>query len=93
MLTLPIKRKWFAMIAAGEKLEEYRADTPYYKVRFEKALKHAPYITVCFRNGYRADSPKITCVVRPTLRYGARKEWGGDPAVLCWVLEIKEVKA
>lgn len=35
MLTLPIKRKWFDMILSGEKKEEYRDTTPYYKKRFE----------------------------------------------------------
>ena len=34
MLTLPIKRKWFDMIASGEKKEEYRALTDYYDTRF-----------------------------------------------------------
>ena len=30
MLVLPIKKKWFDMIASGEKKEEYREIKPYY---------------------------------------------------------------
>lgn len=38
MLILPIKKKWFDMIKSGEKKEEYREITPYYKSRLEKKL-------------------------------------------------------
>lgn len=38
MLILPIKKKWFDMIASGEKKEEYREIKPYYTTRFTKAL-------------------------------------------------------
>jgi hypothetical protein len=36
MLTLPIKKKWFDMIAIGEKKEEYRGIKPYYTRRLAK---------------------------------------------------------
>lgn len=39
MLVLPIKKKWFDMIASGEKKEEYREIKPYYKTRFYNAIK------------------------------------------------------
>lgn len=35
MLILTIKRKWLEMIRSGEKLEEYRAISPYYTSRFK----------------------------------------------------------
>ena len=38
MIILPIKKKWFDMIASGEKKEEYREIKPYYTSRFVKAL-------------------------------------------------------
>lgn len=38
MLILPIKRKWFEMIASGEKKEEYRELKPYYHTRLKKYL-------------------------------------------------------
>ena len=42
-LTLPLKRKWFEMIKAGEKKEEYREIKPYYEkrlVNYKKVVKH-----------------------------------------------------
>lgn len=33
MIVLPIKKKWFDMIASGEKKEEYREMKPYYDKR------------------------------------------------------------
>jgi len=38
MLILPIKKKWFDMIASGEKKEEYREIKPYYDSRFMNAF-------------------------------------------------------
>lgn len=38
MLVLPIKKKWFDMIASGDKEEEYREIKPYWTSRFMKAL-------------------------------------------------------
>ena len=38
MLTLPIKRKWFDMICKGQKREEYREPSEYWRVRFNKAM-------------------------------------------------------
>ena len=41
MLILPIKKKWFDMIASGEKKEEYREIKPYYnKCLGNKAKKN-----------------------------------------------------
>ena len=47
MLTLPIKKKWFDMIASGEKKEEYREIKPYYDSRFMNAFGFSP--------GWRSD--------------------------------------
>ena len=38
MLTLPIKRMWFDMIASGEKKEEYREIKEYYDSRLLNAF-------------------------------------------------------
>ncbi len=88
MLTLPIKGKWYGMILRIEKLEEYRADTPYYAARF--ARYEGQPLRLRLRNGYRADSPTMEAVVVPRRRTGAKPEWGGNPAEMCWALEIQE---
>ncbi len=38
MLTLPIKRMWFDMVASGEKKEEYREIKEYYDSRLLNAF-------------------------------------------------------
>lgn len=50
MLVLPIKKKWFDMIAAGIKKEEYREIKPYYVKRFEKVFKDKNFAEIKFRN-------------------------------------------
>lgn len=89
MLTLPTKAKWFNMIRSGEKLEEYREDTPYYAARFARYFGIP--VKVRFRNGYRENSPAFDAIVCPVRRKGAKPEWGGDPDKVYWVLEILEV--
>ena len=53
ILHLTLKRKWFDLIAKGEKKEEYRLAKPYWYQR----LFQREYDEVHFRNGYRPDSP------------------------------------
>lgn len=99
MLTLLIKKKWFDMIARGEKLEEYRDITPYYIGRFQKALggdlakacDDVRFRVVRFRNGYRADSPLLEAVVSFRIGTG-RPKWGAEPGRKYIVLRIWEVK-
>lgn len=86
MLTLPIKRKWFDMIAKGEKTEEYRDCTRYYKSRFAKYAAASSF-RIRFRAGYRADSPLMECEV--SLYYGkGKEEWGAAPGWTGYVLKI-----
>ena len=86
MLTLPIKKKWFDMIASGEKQEEYRDIKPYYSARLEKYLNKKHFL-ICFRNGYRADSPKVTALVKLSIGKG-NTEWGAEHNKKYYVLKI-----
>lgn len=90
MLTLPIKKRWFDMIVSGEKPEEYRDDTPYYRSRFGKYMG-CP-VKVKFRNGYRADSPSIVCTVVPR-HSGGYQKWGAEPGKEYIVLLILSKEA
>lgn len=87
MITLPTKKKWFDMIASGEKLEEYRDYTPHYLSLFGKYLRTP--VRVKFRNGYRADSPSFEKTVIPRIGYG-REEWGAEPGKKYFVLAIQK---
>lgn len=99
MLTLPIKRKWFDMIATGEKPEEYRDITPYYDARFSKAPRFLengrPQFYIILRAGYRRDSPRmaISCWIDTG---EGRPEWGAEPGKkyfrlhITWIRKLKQ---
>ncbi len=104
MLTLPIKKKWFEMILTGEKKEEYRERTKYYKGRFfnlfditdeyngklMNPFEENPEREIMFRNGYSKDSPSF--VAKCTLSVGTGKEeWGAEPGKEYFVLTVKEI--
>lgn len=104
MLTLPIKKKWFDLIKAREKIEEYREIKPYYASRFFKnyldsgcglewVLNNDPevYRHIILRNGYSSNSPSIQCYVRIKKGYG-KPEWGAEPNKLYYVLTILSVE-
>lgn len=68
MLTLPIKRKWFDMILAGQKAEEYRDVKPYYTMRFRQFVTLNPdvpdhVVEDFFRNAAREGGVKYKNVV------------------------------
>lgn len=89
MLTLPIKKKWFDMIASGEKKEEYRSLSPYYKKRFENLFKEGFDVQkqILLRNGYSKSSPSI--VVNCTLNIGkGNANWGAEEGQNYYVLSI-----
>ena len=106
MLVLPIKKKWFEMIANGEKKEEYREIKPYYEHRFVNELirKSDNYkyrfeaeedifrqeYQVLFRNGYKKDSPTIICNCILGLGEG-KEEWGAEPKKRYYILKILEI--
>lgn len=103
MLILPIKKKWFEMIASGEKKEEYREIKPYWTKRFENYYEIAKfnielecsnfkeiYYRVVFRNGYQADSPTIKCKCKLRIGQG-KQEWGAEPNKEYYILDILEV--
>lgn len=47
-------------------------------------------IEIIFRNGYKADSPKIKCKCKLNIGQG-KEEWGAEPGKKYYVLEIIEV--
>ena len=93
MLTLPIEKKWFDMIASGEKEEEYREITPYYIARFEGIglLENLSLTGECahirFRNGYHKKAPMIEALVKLDIGEG-KPEWGAIPNKTYYVLKI-----
>lgn len=64
VLHLTLKKKYFDMIASGEKKEEYRQDKMYWKNRFVKeGYWHSQtckdFDVIKFRNGYSKNAPVL----------------------------------
>ena len=70
ILTLAIKKKWFDLIASGEKKEEYREIKPYYQSRFNKPLTH-----IRFTNGYGHSVPSLTVELLGISKGIPKPEW------------------
>ena len=70
ILTLAIKKKWFDLIKAGEKKEEYREIKPYYQTRFDKPLTH-----IRFTNGYGHSVPSLTVELLGISKGIPKPEW------------------
>lgn len=98
MLTLPIKQKWFDMIVSGEKLEEYRAMTDYWRKRFVSELvrqgKQRGFngLKVRIRAGYRKNADMAELTLSMITQGTGRPEWGAEPGVEYFVLHIKRVE-
>lgn len=54
ILHLVLKKKWYEMQERGEKTEEYRELTEYWRKRLidQETLRAKPYTHVCFHYGY-----------------------------------------
>ncbi len=77
LLNLTIKRRWFDMIASGEKREEYRGED---NRQVKNAWERVADVEMILRNGYRLDSPALLVhVYGIVLRDGndfIHPEWG-----------------
>ena len=102
-LTLSLKKKWFDMIKAGIKKEEYREIKPYYEKRFLEPLSSRlfrkgetgvkPFDTLVFTLGYpKADDTERRLTFKnPRIRIGTgRLEWGAVHGKLYFMITWEE---
>lgn len=73
VLRLTLKKRWFDMIASGDKREEYRTPGKWILSR----LEGKEYDQVEFSNGYGAHVPKMTVEYLGWAFSFGRREWGG----------------
>lgn len=90
-LTLPLKRKWFDLIRSGEKREEYREMSPYWKRRLESAHwgGFRTYDRLVFTLGYpkAGDTERRLEFANPQVSIGfGLPEWGAEPGRLYFVI-------
>lgn len=84
-LHLVLKHKWFDMIAAGVKLEEYREITDYWTKRIWE--RRGEIDSVCFHRGYT--SLTITRRVLAIVEDAGLEEWGAEPLTLYYVIKLE----
>lgn len=91
ILLLHIKKKWFDMIASGEKKEEYRKIKPYWVARLcdKKTLAFKSFDIVAFKNGYGKNSPSIKIECLGIYLGEGNKDWGFEKR--CFVISLGEI--
>ena len=96
-LQLALKKKWFDMIKAGIKKEEYREINNYWKSRFIAAsviftgqiLAFSKFENIVFTLGYpkSTDNERRLEFNNPKIQIGeGRPEWGAEPGKLYFVI-------
>lgn len=85
-LHLVIKHKWFDMIASGEKIEEYREMTNYWKKRIWNKRSVIGY--VIFHRGYT--NVTIKCFLHYVAIMPGYEKWGAEPGKTYYVLRISK---
>lgn len=101
ILHLTLKKKWFDMIASGEKKEEYREITPYWKRRLEETYYETEsdclvdafkkFNCIRFVNGYSVNSPSILVEFKNiSIDYGKVK-WGAEYATKYYCIHLGNI--
>lgn len=88
ILNLNLEKKWFDMIAAGVKREEYRAITAYWTRRLFQLKK---FDFVQFRNGYQPNSPIVLVELLWIDTGFGKPEWGAPAGRRVYVLTLGDL--
>lgn len=89
ILHLTLKKKWFDMIASGEKREEYRELKPYWHKRLMG--KGKTYDAIKFRNGYSKDSPTMVVELKEICSSLGIVEWGAPEGQPVYILRLGKI--
>src|SRR6186713_2284017 len=94
ILHLTLKKKWFDMIASGEKKEEYRDHKPYWMQRLVKDGYHftqtcKDYDIVRFKHGYEKGCAEMDVECLGISLGMGRKEWGFIER--CYVIKLGKI--
>ena len=104
VLRLTLKKKWFDMIASGEKKEEYREIKHYWMDRLikkgdpgkwtnkdENGIEFNKYDFVEFRNGYAKTAPTMLVESKGISVGKARPEWSEGFSDDCFIISLGNV--
>jgi len=79
ILQLTLKKKWFDMIASGEKLEEYRTIKKHWEtILYDYYGKFNNYDIIKFRNGYATNAPTMQVECKGISIGEAKPEWSDN---------------
>lgn len=94
VLHLNLKTKWFDMIEAGIKKEEYREIKPYWNRVFSNYIKikgrryHPTDVLICFSNGYAKNRRQMFVKCKYVKPGFGKQEWGAEPNKQYHVLSL-----
>jgi hypothetical protein len=89
---LVLKTEWFKMIRSGEKKEEYRALSTYWKKRLmpdKKTIRQ--FRTIRFRLGYNADAPDMIVECKKVRIGNAKAKWSAGFTGECFVFVLGDI--
>lgn len=95
-LHLTLTKKWFDMIASGEKKEEYREVKEYWIKRLmeepekfgRRDDKFKKFESVMLKNGYAVDAPEMEFEVKKIERGRGRHKWGAGKGGIYFVISL-----
>lgn len=91
-LSLVLKGKWFDMIASGEKKEEYRDLSPYWRKRLvDENAYFRKFDTVKFYHGYSKGRKSIVLKFKGTRVDLGNPEWGGKGNWYYYCISLGEI--
>lgn len=90
-LHLNLIKKWFDMILSGEKLEEYRELSDYWKKRMTK-VKQEGIKTITFSNGYAKTCRQMIVELKYISIREGLEDWGAIKGKVYFVLHLGSVK-
>jgi hypothetical protein len=106
-LHLTLKKKWFDMIASGEKKEEYRELKKYWGDRFANGVTSylssfckggigyqvhwKSYDVIEFRHGYAKDAPKIRVQFKGFEIDKGKTKWGAEKGKEYFILKLGKI--
>ncbi len=95
ILHLTLKKKWFDMIASGEKKEEYREIKKHWISRLcnngNLSDGFQYYDAVIFRNGYSGGAPLMSLQLEWICIGVGHPEWGAEPGKEYFVIKLGDI--
>ena len=87
ILHLTLKKKWFDLIAGGDKKEEYRDIKQYW----DRRLNNNQFDAIYFRNGYSKNAPSMLVELKEHLIGLGITEWGAPEGESVHILRLGRI--